>query len=527
MKMAQITVGTDMAQTARALAKNKYVQSVQPNYKYKLFEDDPYIGTEVDARGQYQFEATRAMQAWSELESGAHGKTRVAVIDTGVDTKHEDLQANLVTEGGKYMHYEYGFGKLAADDYDWEYGHGTHVSGIIGATYGNGKGGSGIASGHNNDLVEVMTIGTSPDGNYLFTADICRAVEYAVLHGAKVVSMSFGGSSRDLVMENAIKTAYYTNDVVFVAASGNEDYSGYCSPSDVQEVISVNASDPQDMPAYYSNYGVEKDLLAPGSHILSTVPGDGYESLSGTSMATPIVSGIAALVRDANPDLSAKQVYNILCASARQPDTVKTVFNGNSGFGIVNAEAAVLAAKAARSDTAVENVYMKSNEIFVNVGGTYGAEALVKPATALAPITWSVADESIATVDSVTGYVTGVAEGQTTLTATAGGESVSQKVTVKPTIKVEDVRVKNVPTEMAVDDMELLSVTILPASATYTDFYLTSSNPKVVAALDMGVIVALSLPLPSAMRRESSPSPLLFRLSPRHMMWYLPSKPLG
>ena len=469
-----------MAQTAETLAQRREVQSVQPNYKYTPAALDPLMTEANDVNYQYQFEATKALAAWDTLESGTHAKTRVAVIDTGVDTLHEDLQENLIKKNGKYTQFAYGTQKTVDDDVDEEYGHGTHVSGIIGATFGNGKGGSGIASGHNNDLIEVLPVGSSADGYGLYTIDIVESIAYAVKSGAKVINMSFGSSVRDLVMNKAIQDAYYKNGVAFIAASGNEDNNGYSSPSDLKEVLSVNASNRYNEPTYYSNYGVEKDITAPGNAIMSTLPGDEYNVLSGTSMAAPVVTGIAGLVLDANPNLTPAQLYNILCASAKQPEDVNTRFDENSGYGIIDADAAVKAAKAASTAVAAESISVKSGRVSLHVGETYGAEALVQPASSLAAVTWSSEDESIVRIDAATGIMTGVATGETVITASASGKTVTQKVEVKPTVGVSDIKIDGIPAsgELALDDFLTLSVQIEPEDATFTDYYLTSSNKR-------------------------------------------------
>ena len=483
----------EMAQAADVLAQKREVESVQPNYKYTPAALDPLMIEENDVNYQYQFDATKALAAWDTLESGTHAKTRVAVIDTGVDTLHEDLQDNLIKKNGKYAQFAYGTQKPVDDDVD-EDGHGTHVSGIIGATFGNGKGGSGIASGHNNDLIEVLPVGGSADGYGLYTIDVVESIAYAVKSGAKVINMSFGSSVRDLVMEKAIQDAYYKNGVAFIAASGNEDNNGYSSPSDLKEVLSVNASNRYNEPTYYSNYGVEKDITAPGNAIMSTLPGDDYNVLSGTSMAAPVVTGIAGLVLDANPQLTPAQVYNILCASAKQPTGVNTRFDDNSGYGIIDADAAVKAAKAASTAVAAESISVKSESVSLHVGETYGAEALVQPASSLAAISWSSANESIARIDKSTGMITGVAAGETVITASASGKTVTQKVVVKPTVNVSDIKISGIPAsgELALDDWLTLSVQIEPEDATFTDYYLTSSNPKVLGAFEGGELIPFS-----------------------------------
>lgn len=483
----------DEIESAEALFENSAVKAVQPNYKYEIKEniDDPYMSDEVYAKYQYQFEHTNAIDAWNVLESGTHKTTVAAVIDTGVDAGHADLKANLVLENGKYTQYNYGLQKKVEDDPDIEDGHGTHVSGIIGAEYGNGKGGSGIASGHQNNLVKVLTVSASPDGSSLYTADIVGAIEYAVAHGAKVVNMSFGSYVKDRVMENAIKKAYYTKNVVFVSASGNEETNLYSSPSDMKEVISVNASNAFDEPTYWSNYGTSKDITAPGNEIMSTLPGDRYGNMSGTSMASPVVAGIAALVLDANSALTPAQVYNILCATAKQPENLEAPFNVYTGYGIIDAKSAVLAAKTANASVEVDNIYNKEQSISVYEGDETYMEVLVTPATSLAKVTYSSDDPSIAKINANTGIIEGVSAGETTVRATVGGKSVSAKVIVNEQVKATSMDVFGVPENciMSLNDYCVLNVNYLPDDATNKEVYFSSSDENVIFASDAGELI--------------------------------------
>ncbi|MBQ6380013.1 MAG: S8 family serine peptidase [Clostridia bacterium] len=494
LKLAQVST-EDMQQTAQALAENTCVEAVQPNYQYHFIgAKDPLIDESDTALNQYQFKATNAFAAWDLLESGSHGTTVVTAIDTGMDIHHEDLMENqvpAVKKAGNYTQYAYGEKNVIDDDTDDSDGHGTHVNGIIGATYNNGLGGSGIASGHNNDLVRLLPVSASADGYSLFTIDIIKAIDYAVENGAKVVNMSFGGDNRDLLMDNAIKSAYYNKGVVFVAASGNDDTDDYTTPSDLKEVISVNAADSTGEPTYFSNFGIEKDITAPGQDVMSTLPGDDYNILSGTSMASPVVAAVAALVLDANPNLTPAQVYNILCASAKQPARITTRFNIDTGYGNVDAEAAVRAAKAAKATTAVEDIQLKNYEVVLSVGGEYGAEILIQPATALAVPQWSIEDTSIATVDAKTGIIRGLKAGTTTLTVTAGGKTITQSVRVKKTVELSDIRVKNMPHNnvMATGEIAVPNLVPVPYNATFRDIYVKSDNTEVITTSD-GVLIA-------------------------------------
>ncbi|NCI50781.1 S8 family serine peptidase [Sediminibacterium roseum] len=250
--------------------------------------------------------------------------------------------------------------------------HGTHVSGLIGAVRNNGIGVDGVA-----DNVKIMMLRVVPDGDE-YDKDVALAIRYAVDNGAKVINMSFGKyfSPEKRWVDSAVKYAEL-HDVLIVHASGNES-----TDVDVKEnypncflkqwrtnatnFINVGASgDPKisgSITAEFSNYGKEKvDVFAPGVRIYSTFPGGNhYGNLQGTSMAAPIVTGVAALLRSYYPDLTAVQVKKILEESTIKPDaTVISIKPGSKSEefpfsllsktgGIINAYQAVVDADAAR-----------------------------------------------------------------------------------------------------------------------------------------------------------------------------------
>ncbi len=213
--------------------------------------------------------------------------------------------------------------------------HGTHVSGIIGAQRGNGLGIEGIA-----DNVKIMTVRALPDGDE-YDKDVALAIRYAVDNGAKVINMSFGKSfsPEKKWVDEAVKYAE-TKDVLLVHASGNEaenvdEKDNYPSPvlkafnnSKANNYITVGASsDPKingTWVADFSNYGkLSVDVFAPGVKIYSTLPGGNkYGFLNGTSMASPVVAGLAALIRSYYPELSASQVKYALEKSVTTFDTL-------------------------------------------------------------------------------------------------------------------------------------------------------------------------------------------------------------
>ncbi len=252
--------------------------------------------------------------------------------------------------------------------------HGTHVAGIIAATRNNDIGMDGVA-----DNVRIMSVRTVPNGDER-DKDVANAIRYAVDNGASIINMSFGkGYSWDeKVVEDAIKYAE-KNDVLLVHAAGNSGQNNDTTdnfPNDMYkgkgflffkgktknyknwlEIGALNYQNGENLSAPFSNYGAKNvDLFAPGMAIYSTIPNDGYEPLQGTSMAAPVVAGVAALLRSYYPALTAVQVKNILMASSTKlshkvitpgtKDKMTSFSNLSVSGGTVNAEQAlILAAK--------------------------------------------------------------------------------------------------------------------------------------------------------------------------------------
>ncbi|MVM35607.1 S8 family serine peptidase [Spirosoma sp. HMF4905] len=210
--------------------------------------------------------------------------------------------------------------------------HGSHVAGIIAAKRGNGRGIDGVA-----DNVRIMPISVVPSNGDERDKDVANGIRYAVENGAKVINMSFGKrlSPFKEQVDAAIRFAE-EHDVLIVHAAGNngENYDSlpaypsarYENGQIAQNVLVVGNSTwriGNDLPSRSSNYGVQTvDLFAPGTAILSTLPHNRYASLSGTSMASPMTAGVAALLRSYFPKLTAVQVRNILMKSSYQPDVL-------------------------------------------------------------------------------------------------------------------------------------------------------------------------------------------------------------
>jgi len=265
-------------------------------------------------------------QAWGIAKIGAdkawatHKGSKdfvVAVIDTGIDYNHEDLAFNVWRNPNPTQSDVVGFDFIHNDGLPFDdQGHGTHTSGTVGATGGNGKGVSGV-----NQRVSIMAVKFLSSAGSGTTADAIKGIDYAITHGARVLSNSWGGTGDDdnAALHDAIDRAK-AKDVLFVAAAGNDGVNNdsgsqvsYPAGFDNDNLISVAASDSGDGMASFSNYGVvSTDLAAPGVNVYSSTPGNHYASESGTSMACPHVAGAAALIWSKNPSLTYKQVKDIL-----------------------------------------------------------------------------------------------------------------------------------------------------------------------------------------------------------------------
>jgi serine protease len=279
-------------------------------------------GVLADPRRDEQWGLARLdVEKLRELGTGT-GIT-VAVVDTGVDGTHADLE-NAILPG-------YDLVDAGGNGHTDPNGHGTHVAGIIAAAI-NGTGTEGLAPG-----VKILPVRVLGRDGYGDDAVIAQGILWAIRNGAQVVNLSLGGTERDPMLADAIEKAVAAG-VIVVAAAGNSGDSGdIMYPAAHPAVIAVGATSADDRAAIFSTRGDYVDVAAPGSMILSTSPGGGYRFESGTSMAAPFVAAAAALMLGRG--LAPTEVAARLLASAHDIDVAG--FDRASGNGIIDPFAAI------------------------------------------------------------------------------------------------------------------------------------------------------------------------------------------
>lgn len=363
LKRSEIENAQAVAKTLSALPQ---VAVAEPNYIYRINKtpNDPDLSKLWGIKNVGQEDSSKSIgvegvdvgaeQAW-DIQTGSD-QVVVAVIDTGLDYTHEDLKENAWTNeaeaNGKdgvdddnngYIDdiHGYDFVNNDGDPMD-DHGHGSHCSGTIGAKGDDGKGIVGVA--WNVKIMGVKFLSAEGSGSL---EDAIKSIDYATKMGARIMSNSWGGGGFSELLKQSIERANEAN-AVFTAAAGNHSGNNDESPSypasyTVPNIISVAAVDNKGQLAYFSCYGRRSvHVGAPGVNVYSSIPG-GYDSWSGTSMATPHVSGVAALLLANEPNMKAEEVKERLVRTSKPLSGLrgKVASAGmvNAFFALTNQEA--------------------------------------------------------------------------------------------------------------------------------------------------------------------------------------------
>src|SRR4051812_18010612 len=332
-------VANPVAAAAR-LNRNALVQYAEVNKPLHAFAvpNDPRFGELYGLNNTGQGGGTPdadidAPEGWDLAGLGTFpstGGVKVGIVDTGIRSTHEDLAGKLANCAQSRLTGLLISGSIQEGSCADDNGHGTHVSGTITANANNGKGVAGVA--FNSPLAMCRALG-GPLGNGT-TADVANCITWDSDKGAKVISMSLGGGD-STTLHQAVQYAWKNgNGALIVAAAGNDGNSTLEYPAAYSEVVSVAATDNRDAHASFSNANADVEIAAPGVNIVSAYNNGGYATLSGTSMATPHVSGVAPVSRTRHPTFTVAQARSKLDASV--DDKGSAGRDTQFGFGRVN-----------------------------------------------------------------------------------------------------------------------------------------------------------------------------------------------
>lgn len=380
----------------KMLQKNQQVQVAQANSRINILSisDDTYSDTQwaLENQGYYTFitqdktiqkETNKnidmdVVDAWNTMDSETNNReVVVAIIDTGIDYLHPDLSPNIwinrkeISEDGidndrnGYIDDIYGWDFNNNDNTICHYNenmkasysdnddHGTHIAGIIGAVANNNIGIAGAASNINLKIMSLKIYGGQDgEGNI---SDAVEAIKYAAIMGADICNLSWGTTENNEALNRVIKES----DMLFIAAAGNmgsDKYPIYPAFIESDNMISVTSIDSFGKLGSRSNYGKSVDIAAPGENIYSTIVG-GYTYMSGTSMATPYVSSIAAMLYSYNYNAYPSNVKNIIVKNIKKISTLEGYIENP---GIPNANNAVMMSDSILEDLISPNIKLKT-----------------------------------------------------------------------------------------------------------------------------------------------------------------------
>jgi thermitase len=331
-----VRVSADPAVVSERLNRSALVDYAEPNFilRSTATPNDPLFGElygfnntgQTGGRADADIDAPEGWDAAGLAGFPATGGVKIGIVDTGIDQTHPELSGKVVdcADGLGGMVVE---GTCVDDSL-----HGTHVAGTIAAKANNATGVAGVASGASLAICRALRGGAGVG----LTSDVANCIAWTHARGAKVISMSLGGGA-STTLQNAVAAAWENGGPtgsVLVAAAGNDGNSTVNYPAGYAQVISVAATDHNDAKASFSNTNADVEIAGPGVNVLSTIPGGQYFELSGTSMATPHVSGVAGVLWQLFPGETANGIRSRLDAAV--DDLGPAGRDQSFGFGRVN-----------------------------------------------------------------------------------------------------------------------------------------------------------------------------------------------
>jgi thermitase len=303
------------------------IQALSDDHRVEYAELDYVVHATIIPNDYYYYlqwglAKIQAPAAWDETTGASN--LIIAIVDTGVDLNHPDLNSKIVP-GRDFVNDD----DIAQDDH----GHGTHVAGIAAAETNNGQGVAGVSWGAL--IMPIKVLNESGDGYY---SDVAQGVIYACDHDAQIINLSLGGSEYSATLADAVEETY-ENGCLMVAAAGNGYGNGVDYPARYPQVMAVAATNQSDVRAGFSDYGPEVEVAAPGVGIWSTLWNDTYGWKDGTSMSTPYVAGLAALLWSVCPGLGNTEVRSVIQSTAK--DLGSAGWDPYYGHGRIDAEKAI------------------------------------------------------------------------------------------------------------------------------------------------------------------------------------------
>lgn len=351
----------------------RYAEGVPKQYLTYVPDD---IG-DSSYYAQWHLYRIQAKEAW-EISKGSN-QIKVAIVDDAVQVTHPDLKNNLWVNSGEvpgnfldddgngYIDdingYDVGSNDGNPTPVSNQYSHGTHTSGIAGATTDNGI---GIASiGYYTSIMAVKCTYTGQPSPTEIPYGY-EGITYAANAGAHIINCSWGGPYSSVTALNAIQYAQ-SKGCIIVAAMGNDYARKRQYPASYAGVISVIATNINDTKANYSNYFSTSTICAPGTELKSTYTGSAYQSQSGTSMASPLVAGLLGLMKGHYPDIQNQDLVGCLLSSADNINSMNPSYVGNLGAGRINAYKAMLCVDAKmKEDQIQDSIQPPGTRLFPN-----------------------------------------------------------------------------------------------------------------------------------------------------------------
>lgn len=364
VELWSLTEDTDVEKLQRQLQSDPTVLYVESNVERELTAD----ATDPEMQAQWWLPHVRSEAIWSRVYEQKM-QVSVAVIDSGLDIKHNDLNRRIRADG-------YNFYNDNNNVFD-ETGHGTKVAGVIAAEYGNGIGVTGIAGPFDVKVLPLKVFGATSKTKVSY---IVAAIDYALSRDIDVINLSFGGPIKSDIENNALQRAIAAG-ITVVAAAGNEGEKGNQEfyPASYDNVISVGGVDELNRHVKSSNFSEKISLVAPGTFIYTTLPYNQYGFGEGTSFSAPIVAGTAAILKSLQPEKTPQQIKKLLQDTSTPLIDSGNIVNFGSGVLNLNAlhqalspkkipvERVELNAEAVTMDLSLNQVNVKNSSSFIQV----------------------------------------------------------------------------------------------------------------------------------------------------------------